>query len=140
MNKPLVVRSKLTGLVAPLEYWAVPPEDMHLHVTGRCGPGKGILEKAVPEKIWGLVITKACEIHDFMYEFGPKTEEYKQASDNVFLSNMLTLIDRNTKFGWLKWLRKREAFRYYRFVKTCGDAWFYTEDENDGTAGEPVAF
>lgn len=140
MPKPMVVRSKLTGLVAPLEYWAVPPEDMHLHVSGRCGPGKGFVEKLIPEKLWGLSVTKACEIHDFMYEFGEKTKEYKRAADNVFLSNMLTLVDRNTKWGWLKWLRKRAAFGYYQKVCSFGDPWFFKENGNSGIAGDPIAF
>jgi hypothetical protein len=125
--KALVVKSKSTGLLAPLEYWAVPPEDMHLHVTGRCGPGKGLGDKLVPETIWGLPITKACEIHDFMYTFGEKTEDYKQASDRVFLANILTIIDRETKFGWLKYLRRQRAYKYYDAVAMLGDSSFYKD-------------
>lgn len=124
-DKPMVVKSKSTGLLAPLEYWAVPPEDMHLHVSGRCGPGKGLGDKLVPETVWGLSITKACEIHDFMYEFGPKTKEYKEAADRVFLVNMLTIIDRKTKWEAVRFLRRRRAYKYYDAVAMLGDRAFY---------------
>lgn len=126
-DKPIVVRSKKTGLLAPLEYWAVPPEDMHLHVSGRCGPGKGIGDKLVPDSIFGLSVTKACEIHDFMYAFGEKTKEYKEAADRVFLSNMMTLIDLGTEWGIVKWFRKRRAFKYYEAVSMFGGAAFYRD-------------
>lgn len=123
----MLVRSEKTGLSAPTEYWAIPKDEMHLHVTGRCGPGKGLGDKLVPETLWGLSVTPACEIHDFMYSFGAKTSIYKQLADRVFLSNMLVIIDRQTKFGFLKWLRRRRAFKYYEAVAHFGNSSFYKE-------------
>ena len=130
-SRPIVIRSKKTGLVAPMEYWKIPPEDMHLHVSGRCGPGKGLGDKLVPETLWGLSVTPACEIHDFMYSFGEKTAEYKDIADKVFLSNMLTIIDKKTRYKALKYLRKKRAFKYYVAVSTFGDACFYDRGSHE---------
>jgi len=71
----------------------------------------------VPETIYGLNISEACNIHDWDYHFG-KTIEDKHRADNVFLDNMLILIEQAG--GWKKWFRRWRAMTYYSAVRDFG--------------------
>jgi len=71
----------------------------------------------VPDTIYGLRITAACHIHDWMYHEG-KTIEDKKEADRVMLNNTLRIIENHG--GFLKYLRRRRALKYYLAVKYFG--------------------
>lgn len=105
----------MTNLYAPAWYWKIPKA---VRSQGRCGAGNGIGEKLVPETIWGLKITPACQIHDQMYAKG-KTQSDKEEADRVFLNNLLRIIDGNSN-KVMRWLRSRRAYKYYEAVRDLG--------------------
>lgn len=122
-TKPKKIRIKeLPFLYAPKEYWAL-SEDERKCIGNGCGT-KGICGWIAPDTIWGLDITEACNIHDFMYYTG-ETEEDKIEADQTFLNNMLRLIEENTKWNWLKKLRARRAQTYFYFVDEYGGPAFW---------------
>lgn len=102
---------------APAEYWRLTHDERK---NFRCGPGRGILEMLVPETIWGLCVTPACAVHDFMYREGPATDDGKEEADLVFLNNMVRIIEAHTKNRWLLCLRLRRARLYYEMVRRFG--------------------
>lgn len=112
---------KETKLYAPEWYWKL-PED--IRSKGRCGPGRGLGEKLIPETIWGLSVTPACQIHDQMYEKG-ETIGDKESADRVFLNNMLRIINGNSN-RFMRWLRTRRALKYYEAVRDFGGPAFWS--------------
>jgi hypothetical protein len=105
------------GLVAPAAYFGMTAERKAVVCNG-AGPKKfGWL---VPDTLYGLSITEAANIHDFMYAIGHNRKE----ADDVFLKNMLTLI--NERGGFFKHLRRSRAKWYFRAVRWFGGG-FYTE-------------
>lgn len=85
-------------------------------ICNGCGAAKSKFD-FVPDTVWGLDITPACHIHDWMYHHG-KTIDDKDEADRVFLNNMLRLIERGNRF--LKPLRRRRALKYYESVVAFG--------------------
>jgi uncharacterized protein DUF1353 len=110
-------------LFAPNSYRAAQPEEKEKIVNG-CGPG-GWKFDLVPDTLWGLKVTKACNIHDWMYHFGQTLDDKKKA-DRVFLNNMLRLIDAKTKWRIVRRLRRRRARIYYEAVKRYGAPSFWS--------------
>lgn len=123
-----------TFLFAPPEYWKLTDDERK---NFRCGPGRGVLEFLVPEKIWGLCITPACAIHDFMYREGPPTPEGKAEADAVFLNNTIRLIEAGTDphYRLLMRLRLRRARTYYESVKLMGGAAYWKGKNKPGEMG-----
>lgn len=108
-------------LFAPEWYWKIPQSERE---KGKCGAGNGLGEKLVPETLWFLNVTPACQIHDKMYERG-KTLEDKKEADRIFLNNMLRIIEANTNNSILKKLRIRRARIYYSVVDDVGGVAFW---------------
>lgn len=122
---------KHARLYAPESYWEASREEREARCNG-CGPkGFGLL---VPDTVWGLRITPACDIHDWMYCFG-KTEADKEEADSVFLNNMIRIIDAGTSFNLLRWLRQQRAHKYYWSVKELGGPAFWSGKNPRGTEG-----
>lgn len=116
---------------APLNYWLA-SQDSRAQVCNGCGT-KGFGSWICPDTLYGLNITKACDIHDWMYQYGNTIDDKRQA-DRVFLNNMLRLIEQNTT-TWdliLAPLRRRRALKYYEAVKYFGGPSFWAE-----TVAEP---
>jgi hypothetical protein len=114
------------GLTAPDAFW-VTDEATLLLMAGGCGPG-GVGDWLVPDSIWGLNIKPACFIHDYMYAVG-ETEEDKRWADQVFLSNMLQMVDsETTKIPFigviLRAKRRSLAMLYYTAVVEGGGRHF----------------
>ena len=108
------------GLRAPVTFWIATGEKRSRNCNG-CGTAgwKGGL---VPDTMWALRISAACDIHDWMYGEGT-TDADKEFADMVFLRNMIAIINDAAKSGpykWLHWLlvpvRERRAFKYYQVV------------------------
>ena len=108
-------------MVAPLTYWKASKAEKK-RVCNGCG-AKGWKGKLVPETIWGCCVTPACNVHDWMYEEGG-LESHKETADEMFLANMLALIDEYTDWKFIKWLRGQRARTYYKAVKKMGESYF----------------
>ena len=117
-------------LFAPKTYWAA-SDAARAEVCNGCGPGR-IGGDLVPDTLWGLRVTRACDIHDWMYRMG-ETIEDKNEADRTFLNNMLRLVDGRTKYGCLRWLRARRAYVYYQAVRAFGGPAFWSGKNPDGT-------
>jgi hypothetical protein len=106
-----------SGLTAPKTYWNASGEKRRRNCNG-CGT-EGWKGAMVPDTIWGLRISKACDIHDWMYAEGT-SEADKQYADMLFLNNMIAIIRVSSEIstaGWaLKLVRERRAFTYYQAV------------------------
>lgn len=113
----------LNELYAPEQYWRLGREAIK-EITNGCGPG-GWLRALVPDTIWGLDISEACDIHDYMYAVG-LTNEDKEVADRVFLNNIVRLINAKTRYWVLKRLRYRRASTYYLAVKNFGGPFFWS--------------
>jgi len=125
-------------LYAPAGYWEMPQEVREARKTA-CGAGDGIGDAVVPEKIWGLNVTEACRIHDYMYEVG-RTIEDKEEADRVLLNNILRLIDAAegaSKFPLLARLlaalRRYRAMTYYNAVRDFGGPAFWETKNSQET-------
>lgn len=112
----------MTELYAPKEFWKLTESEKDQF---RCGPGRGILEQLVPDKILGLSIRPACAIHDFMYSVAEYSIKAKEEADRVFLNNMIRLATSSGKINWLTRLRLRFVVIYYQAVKDFGGLTFW---------------
>jgi hypothetical protein len=119
-------------LFAPENYWSATDEVREIVANG-CGTSgwKGWL---VPETMWGLCITPACNIHDWMYAVGQTMEDKKEA-DNVFLNNMLRIITASGGWWWLQSLRRTRAKDYYEAVSCFGGPAFWDKKNAPDTMG-----
>lgn len=108
------------SLFAPAEYVELSPEERDKIING-CGAA-GARFDFVPDTIYGLDISEACNIHDYMYHMG-ETLEDKKLADRVFLNNMFRLIE--ARGGCLKRLRRRRALKYFMAVKYFGASAFW---------------
>lgn len=94
------------------------PDLMDIVGKGGCGPGnKG--DYLVPDTIYGLNVKPACVIHDTRYASVSNDNEQYEA-DKEFLYNMFTLIDKQTKWAFLRWARHRRALKMYEAVRLGG--------------------
>ncbi len=110
-------------LYAPESYWKASAEERTKRCNG-CGT-KGLGGWLVPDTLYGLNITEACNIHDWMYAKG-KVIADKDSADRAFLNNMLRIIEAESS-AWFKSIRKRRAWAYYLAVKQFGGAAFWSE-------------
>ena len=118
-------------LFAPPEYWKLSEE---VRKSFRCGPGRGVLEWLVPETMYGLSVSPACSIHDYMYTYG-KTSDDKCEADIVFLNNMIRLIESDGGWWLLRKLRLRRAYVYYEAVKDFGGPYYWNEKNKSTEIG-----
>lgn len=109
-------------LYAPESYICASPE-VRKQVTNGCGPG-GWKVDLVPDTVWGLDISEACNIHDWMYTVG-ETVTDKAEADRVFLNNCLRLVDAGSKNWILRGLRRQAVKDYYDAVHYFGGAAFW---------------
>lgn len=112
----------IINLFAPKSYRTA-PRHYRAAVANGCGTAgwKGTL---VPDTIYGLRVTSACNIHDWMYHYG-NTLADKDEADRVFLNNLLRLINGSTRCGLLRTLRRRRALKYYHAVRLAGGPAFW---------------
>ncbi len=112
------------NLAAPESFWYYLGFGKNLgEVINGCGPG-GIGDLLIPDRVYGLNIKPACEIHDWMYtiyndEFG------FEIANQIFLDNMIRINNAATKNRLLKYLRTRRILKYYRAVRYFGRLFFY---------------
>ena len=116
MKRPIV-------LYAPPGYIEATTEVRRLAVNG-CGPGGWKID-VIPDTLWGLDITEACNIHDWMYTAGSTIDD-KDEADRVFLNNMIRIVNAGTHCWPLLPLRRRAARIYYEFVSHFGGPAFWS--------------
>lgn len=106
-------------LYAPQSYKDASDGEIELICNG-CGSAQAKFD-FVPDRIYRLVITPACNVHDWMYHVGV-TQKDKEEADLSFLNNILRLIEGQTGFKnrLLKPLRRRRALKYYEAVVAFG--------------------
>jgi len=106
-------------LFAPQSYKNASDGEIELICNG-CGSAQAKFD-FIPDTVWGLSITPACNVHDWMYYVG-LTQLDKEEADMVFLNNMLRLIEGQTSFigKRLKPLRRRRVLKYYEAVVAFG--------------------
>ena len=96
------------------------------------GCGSGWNAKLVPDRIYLLNITRACCIHDYMYEVGTTIAD-KRIADCIFFINLKRLIDEDKNFirnnRFVKRRMKNIAKIYYKFVVEFGDDAFFNGKE-----------
>lgn len=113
-------------LYAPLSYWTATQNELKESCNG-CGAKKGI---KVPDTFYGLSITQACNIHDWMYKEG-KTQADKLFADAIFRLNLSIIIDGNSNF-LTALLRHGRASTYYTAVAQWGESAFWVDkNKND---------
>ena len=95
------------------------------------GCGTGWNTRLVPDTIYGVSITPACCIHDYMYSVG-KTIEDKCTADRVFLNNMLRIIEAVNTWYYPTALARRRALKYYEAVINFGST-AYWEGKNESS-------
>jgi hypothetical protein len=123
-------------LWAPEKYWLLTDEQKK---EFRCGPGRGLLEKLIPDTWWigwplvpKLVITPSCSIHDFCYFWGPNSIKWKEISDRGFKNNLIRQVEIAAQ-GYSRLLfpitrlRLKKAGIYYAFVDRFGGPLFWKE-------------
>jgi len=103
-------------LFAPASYISAPPA-MRARLCNGCGT-KGLGGWLVPDTLYGLSITPACDIHDWMYHIGLTIED-KESADRAMLNNMIRIIHANP-CRFLDIPRKIRAKNYYNAVKWFG--------------------
>lgn len=103
------------GLQAPEGFWRLKPSEYKKICNGAGPKHFGWL---VPDTFYGLRITKAADIHDYMVHLGWDWD----AAARVFYDNLIVLIEQ----AGGKWerLRKIRANTYRMAVKYVG-RWFY---------------
>ncbi len=120
---PIIIKTLPEGynLAAPESYWAATPEMKSIAVDG-CGPAN--LDWVIPDKILGLNIKPACQVHDWMCTMYNDEAGFK-ISTQVFLDNMMRLNKAKTKCQFLSRLRRWWIMRYYRVVRDYGRLFYY---------------
>lgn len=122
--------TKSLRLYAPESYWTATPAERSAVCNG-CGVA-GWKGKLVPDSVWGLNISKVCDIHDWMYHHGV-TEADRCEADRVFLNNLIRII--NNHGGALAGLRRYRATTYYNAVHRYGGAAFWDNKNPVETMG-----
>lgn len=107
-------------IYAPQDYIKLSSQQREKICNG-CGAKGGI---SVPNTFWGLDISEACNVHDYMYFIG-KTYSDKQEADRVFRNNLSRIIEARTSWGFLKRLRHRRKKTYCLFVEEWGDTAYW---------------
>ena len=124
----------MTKLYAPQGFWNL-SRCARMQLCNGCGPkGLGLL---CPDTIYGLDISEACNIHDYMYAKGLRHSSKREA-DRVFLYNMLRIIRARTHSRILFWLRKRRARTFYLAVKNFGGPAFWAGKNSEMNFRDPL--
>lgn len=111
----------MNKLFSPPEYWQLTQEAKDRICNGM-GAKDSALAKLIPNKRYGLDVTEAGNIHDYMYHVGLDLAD-KEEADRVFLNNLIRII--NKQGGWLAFFRRRRALKYYEAVHHFGGPAFW---------------
>jgi len=114
-------------LYNPPGYLELSPDEKAKICNG-CG-ASGAKFDFVPDTVWWLSITEACDRHDYMYFVAkPKLEE-KAKADQAFRYNMLVIVENQSGNFFTRWLRRIGIQKYYLAVKHFGGPAFWEGKE-----------
>ena len=113
-------------LYAPLSYWNA-TEEQRKAVCNGCGAKGGI---NVPDTMYGLCVTLACNIHDWMFKEGKTLGDFFFANA-IFIMNLAVLIVSQSK--WLAPFRLARATEYFIAVQTLGEDSYWVEGKTKNT-------
>ena len=102
-------------LYAPQEYLQA-SNDKKFKICNGCGPDN-ILHRIIPNSIFGVDVTEACNIHDWMTTNSRDLTERLHA-DSVFFANLKKLINKAGGSTLLRWLRVSAARLYHYSVRS----------------------
>lgn len=111
---------KSLALISPSTYKLASAAERSRCCNGCGGAGSWL---AVPDRIWGLCVEEACNIHDWCYETG----EPKELSDLFFLVNLLIICLRGSR--WLFVFRALRCLLYYLAVVFFGMEYWHRRKE-----------
>lgn len=98
-------------------WWADYPASMRDAVMNGCGPS-GWKARYIPDTIWGVCVSRACDIHDVEYTWGTS----RAAADARLFANIcLTLAAHG---GLLMPVRIVRAFVMFSAVRAFGGKFF----------------
>lgn len=121
--KLIGTNNKLVKIIAPVDILF--PSGYVDKFDSFCGAGTGIGDAIVPETIWGVKVSPACFVHDKMWEAADGTWEAFHASNSIFLTNLISLIEVQSKSSVLKRIRLYRAVTYYNTVDSIGPNIFW---------------
>ena len=104
-------------LIAPVSW--NPSHDLLKDFPDCCGAGTGLGERLVPDKLLGLRISAACEIHDHDFVVASPTWAAFHAASYRFVQNIYFIIRGKSNWG-MGLLRTAMASFYFYFVDTKG--------------------
>lgn len=123
--------------VNPL-FWKLSDKEL---LQYKCGPGDGVLEKAVPETAYGLYIRVCCVNHDIdwqealeSYERTGNLEQFRvdiERANERFLVNLIRFINTYST-PLLKGPRRYRATTYYNAVEDIGRDYYIKEHRANG--------
>lgn len=83
-----------------------------------CGPGT-IGDMIIPDRLFGLRMTPACNIHDHGYALA-RTCESKLNADMAFVLNMHQINEQARSIFLMRWLRRFAINFYFSAVRDFG--------------------
>ena len=112
-------------LYAPNSYYEASDEEK-LEVCNGCGAKDGV---KVPDTMWGLNISEACNIHDWMFEEGITLADFYFANA-VFIMNLsIIIVCGGSK--WLAPLRLMRATKYFVAVQRLGEDAYWVDNKRN---------
>lgn len=134
-------QARYAGLWAPEEFWfylAHDPDKIKAVCNGVGSPSSWTYH-LTPNTIWGLDITAAADIHDWMYTYPPDfaTEAdalaYKEKADRVFRNNLIRIFEQaEAQPGFKGWMHRRiagvrraRAQEYFMILQNFGGTSFW---------------
>jgi len=112
-------------LYAPINYYKATPEQLSKVCNG-CGAKNGI---KVPNTMWGLDISEACNRHDWMYSEGRSLADFYFANA-VFIMNLAIIITTQGS-KWLAPFRLARATKYFMAVQELGQDAFWVDRQRN---------
>ena len=105
-------------LIVPESYHA--PEQALKDFPACCGAGEGIGNGLIPERMYGLLISAACHIHDYCWKIAEATWADFHQSNYLFFINLKAIIKAKSANVIMRWLRYARATTYSGTVDTVG--------------------
>jgi len=105
-------------LIVPESYHA--PYQFIKQFPPSCGAGDGIGNGLVPERMYGLLITVCCHIHDYCWKVAEATWSDFHQSNYLFFVNLKAVIKAKSANVITRWLRYARATTYSGAVDTVG--------------------
>jgi len=114
-------------LYAPPAYWKL-SEAARKELCNGCGTG-GWKGRLVSDTVFGMCITEACDIHDYMYVASKPNFNDKDSADRTFLNNMVRILNaqKDTLINKILYdFRLSRIHKYYKAVSMFGGPAFWS--------------